>query len=335
MAQVRSRTFLGTIPLLKTLSLEDLHTSLDAAWRTVGVIDAKGEMRLLQPMLLHAPTRKGQRHMCDSILLIRQEHENAYLAAIDSAVMRGSNASAYNQKESDFALQYQKKIAEALLQLHKYFECSLFLPILGNKTRVIERPSVGPDYYGKYPIDPCPRSDDREELLQRDKFTCYATGRRDLSLAKRMTSRPSDWNPVLTDYLEAAHIIPYFLNKFKLKKEKKMHIIIWKALEEFSGYDLSTLKGKGINHVSNIFMLCPSAHKMHDDLRLSFYPNAENVNEHLVKTYDKTADWLDVVKRVTFHKDINRDWIAIHHAMCEVLQDGRTYEEIRKLSDAA
>ncbi|TFK31668.1 hypothetical protein BDQ12DRAFT_739866 [Crucibulum laeve] len=315
--------------------LSNIRTSIDAAQRTMEVINTDKKLRLLQSMQLRSPTEKGRGELSRFILEIRREYENVYLAATESAEMRILSTQQYNLKESQFALQYQKEIAKVLMRLQQYYECSLFLPILGNKTRVIENPYYkGSNYYGTYAVEACCRSDNKEELLNRDKFRCRATGRKDLSMAKQGTGIPNNWNPFLTDYLQAAHIIPYFLNNFKDKTEKKMHRIIWQALNEFSGYDLSKLKGKGINDLSNMFMLCPSAHKMHDDLRLSFYPSPENANKYNIKTYDKTANWLDVVTPVDLHTNINKEWLAIHHAMCEVLQECGSYDELKKLSSA-
>ncbi|TFK31667.1 hypothetical protein BDQ12DRAFT_747148 [Crucibulum laeve] len=309
----------------------------------------------LPSILKYAPSQRGQFQVSMLILNIRYQFDLDYAKNMNSPSMKNASYEAYNNEEKAFKVYLICELNKGLMKLDSYYRNSLILPLFGLKNRVEELSFsfLPQDYYSGHPVESCSRSDNRDLLLYRDDYMCRATGRYDLELGVMafdgVAGDSRYWlvidahahdHLVSADYLQAAHVIPYSLNNFDKTKPEEYQVI-WKTLQEFSGFNLSTLKGKLINDDSNMLMLCPTAHKMHDDLRLSFSPVPSQFNRFKVNIFGELAGWFGLVKdetttlevkdnKSTVDKGINSNYLAIHHAICVILEKSGIYGELKK-----
>ncbi|TFK32466.1 hypothetical protein BDQ12DRAFT_716390 [Crucibulum laeve] len=360
MAEERTRSYFPDYPLLpETHAQLEQMTANDAMNCAKNTLDAF-KWTFLPSVLKYAPSPQGQLNVSMLILHIRAQFDWDYIKDMKKymSTVKANDPGDYRNTEKFYANQYQSQIIIKLMELDLYYKQSLILPQFGLKNCVqpLTFSFLPLNYYSGYPVKSCSRSDNRELLLKRDYYMCRATGRYDLELGKMASNGVVGdgkyWkeidnhvydHTVSADYLQAAHIIPYSLNNFdeKTPEEVYKYQVIWKTLQAFSGFDLSTLKGTEINKPSNMVMLCPTAHKMHDDLRLSFSPVTGQPTRFKVNTFGETNGWFGLVKDDTTTLNIKNEllimdsgidptYLAIHHAICVILEESGIYPELKK-----
>ncbi|KAF9642168.1 hypothetical protein BDM02DRAFT_3273568 [Thelephora ganbajun] len=293
----------------------------------------EGFHKLLKAMLKHAPTRNGQGSIAQSIVFFRFMEEELYYDLVEVDKIEAGSG-----KDKNFADRRYTSLGHELDGLKNHYLAAVIFPFVNTVRREVPPNHCWHPDRTKKQVERATRVSKIEEIIPRDNYRCCATGRMDIDVAllpdqKKREVLSKEVNVIGGyDDLEVAHIIPFSLNNFdeKVESQKLRAQCIWTALEDFAGMNLSPLKGQGINDMGNLFSLSPLAHKFYDRLLLSFYPSPEFGEGHRLQVRGDRACLINIRGNVKL--SVNADWLAIHHAICQIVYEAGLTKEVAKIA---
>ncbi|KZV85449.1 hypothetical protein EXIGLDRAFT_623059 [Exidia glandulosa HHB12029] len=198
---------------------------------------------------------------------------------------------------------------------------------------------------------PTNHRDARKQALVRDGYKCVITHSQDTKYIKEHHDK---WNGLQARELEAAHIIPEYINQNIARpnplKKVFAHLSlsaghIWRLLEMFgNGSLLNELNGRNAHALDNIMMLCHDVHAAYDRLDMWLEeldpPEPNKYRVHNNAPWEAPGYPFSVVEFTSPAPQLplpNPRWIAVHAAVCRVahLSGAAQYveEQYRRLED--